>query len=222
MSQLGDLSQCRESASLLSLEREPGCHFLTFNSPSPRIIKVSPSQAFLKASCLFSLLVWSFPALLPYCPLVSNWGDGIAWWLWHWILRWSFGFAFVSSSAWASVCSSGRREEEQGGAAAGAIGGYFLIIASLPAAAVPSWFAIFLPCLLGPSRFGVHPGPPVADSLAHSIFPNPYTLCFLPSSQLLVEFRDLLKTYPNVHPPDTSQLVCCMSMTRKLISRQVG
>lgn len=203
MSQLGKLSQCSESASLLSLEREPGCHFLTFNCSSPWIIKVSPSQAFPKASFLFSLLVWSFPALVPYCPLVSNWGDGIAWWLWHWILKWSVGFAFVSSLTWALVCSSGRWEEEQGSAVAGTIKCYFLIIASLPTAAVPSWFAIFLPCLFGPPRFGVHPDPPVADSLTHSIFPKPYTLYFLPSSQLLVEFRDLLKTYPIIHPPDT-------------------
>lgn len=127
----------------------------SFSTLPPRwSIRVSPSLAFLKASFLVSLLIWSLPALVPYCPVVSNVGT------WHsTVVVMSdsetdvriqiYAVSFVSSIAWALVCSPVKWEREQCSAVPGTIKCCFLMTASLPTAAVPSWFTIsFYPVLL--------------------------------------------------------------------------
>lgn len=67
------------------------------------------------------------------------------------------------------------------------------MIPSLPTAVIVSLvYHLFAP-LLGPLRFGVPLDPSIPDSLAQPNFPNYSLLCLLPSSQLLVGFRDFPK-----------------------------
>lgn len=58
--------------SLLALSPTPPPHLFPTLTPQHWFFKARPSQAFLKATFVFSPLVWSLPAFVQCCPVVSN------------------------------------------------------------------------------------------------------------------------------------------------------
>lgn len=195
------------TSSLSTVTAHPSPHNIDFSKPAlhkhfPRYL-LSSHLWFGLYLLLFNVALWSLTL-----------GGSIAWCLRHWLLVWTVGFQstllchLLATWLGPTLMDLTFLNHLNGNKNSALlclvhIKCFFLIIPSLPTAAIVSLVYHLFPPSLGPSRFRVPLNPSIPDSLAQPIFPNSSLLCFLPSSQLLVGFRDFLKTYPNIYPPKT-------------------